>query len=357
MDTVQPLLVSNHPPEECGLATFTREPADAVDLPARESVSSLSATQETRSAHHLITTTTESWPSASTFAWPSLLWIGALHLGALLALVPSCFSWTAVGVCLFLHWLTGGIGICMTYHRLLTHRSFAIRPRWLEYVLTAIGCCASEGGPIGWVADHRNHHAHSDDEHDVHSPKRGFAWAHMFWWMTPDVTSRHTPEYYKKWAPDLYKDHVYRWIDSYQLVFPILLFAVLYAFGGMSWLIWGGFVRTIFVLHTTWLVNSATHIWGYRTHETRDSSTNLWWVALLTYGEGWHNNHHAFQTSARHGLRWWEMDTTYVAIRVLSALGLAHSVKLPRFTPASLLPTGASGPRERPAEPGTNASA
>ena len=98
--------------------------------------------------------------------------------------------------------------------------------------------------------------------------------------MTPDVTSRHTPEYYKKWAPDLYKDRVYRWIDSYQLVFPILLFAALYAFGGMSWLIWGGFVRTIFVLHTTWLVNSATHVWGYRTHETRDSSTNLWWVAL-----------------------------------------------------------------------------
>ena len=276
---------------------------------------------------------TRSWSTASPIAWPSLLWIGALHLGALLAFVSSNFSWTALGVCLVLHWLTGGIGICMTYHRLLTHRSFATRPQWLEYVLTVIGCCASEGGPIGWVADHRNHHAHSDDEHDVHSPKHGFAWAHMFWWMTPDVTSLHTPEYYKKWAPDLYKDPVHRWIDSYQIVFPILLFAALYAVGGMSWLIWGGFVRTIFVLHTTWLVNSATHVWGYRSHETRDSSTNLWWVAVLTYGEGWHNNHHAFQTSARHGLRWWEVDTTYAAIRVLSALGLAHSVKLPKFTP------------------------
>ena len=120
----------------------------------------------------------------------------------------------------------------------------------------------------------------------------------------------------------------------------------------MSWLIWGGFVRTVFVLHTTWLVNSATHVWGYRTHETRDSSTNLWWVALLTYGEGWHNNHHAFQTSARHGLRWWEVDMTYVAIRVLSALGLAHSVKLPTFTPALLLPTGASRPKTAPSETG-----
>ena len=143
-------------------------------------------------------------PLASMIAWPSLIWIGGLHLGALLAFVPKYFSWTALGICLILHWLTGGIGICLTYHRLLTHRSFATRPRWLEYVLTVIGCCASEGGPIGWVADHRNHHAHSDGEHDVHSPNRGFAWAHMLWWMTPEIASCHTPQYYMKWAPDLY---------------------------------------------------------------------------------------------------------------------------------------------------------
>ena len=104
----------------------------------------------------------------------------------------------------------------------------------------------------------------------------------------------------------------------------------LYAIGGWSWLVWGGFLRTIFVLHTTWLVNSATHIWGYRTHETRDHSTNLWWVALLTYGEGWHNNHHAFQTSAKHGLAWWEVDPTYWAIRSMSFVGLTHSIKMPK---------------------------
>lgn len=256
-------------------------------------------------------------------------------MGALLAFLPASFTWQALAACLALHWLTGGIGICMTYHRLLTHRSFATRPRWLEYALTAIGCCASEGGAIGWVADHRKHHAHSDDEHDVHSPNRGFAWAHMLWWMTPDITSRHTPQYYKKWAPDLYNDPVHRWIDGNQILFPILLFVTLYAFGGMSWLVWGGFVRTILVLHTTWLVNSATHVWGYRSHETRDTSTNLWWVALLTYGEGWHNNHHAFQTSARHGLRWWEVDMTYVAIRLMAVVGLAHSVKRPKTATAA----------------------
>jgi len=276
--------------------------------------------------------TTLTSPAPQKIAWAPLLWIGALHVGALLAFVPAYFTWQALGVCLILHWLTGGIGICMTYHRLLTHRSFATRPRALEYVLTVIGCCASEGGPIGWVADHRRHHAHSDEEDDVHSPNRGFGWAHMFWWMTPDITSDHTPEYYRRWAPDLYKDPVLRVIDKYFILCPILMFAALYAIGGMPWLVWGGFVSTVLVLHTTWLVNSATHIWGYRSHETRDRSTNLWWVALLTYGEGWHNNHHAFQTSARHGLRWWEIDPTYIAIRCLSLVGITYAVKLPKTT-------------------------
>lgn len=280
-----------------------------------------------------MTTTTINRPASAGIAWGPLLWIGGLHVGALLALNPHWFSWSALGVCLFLHWLTGGIGICMTYHRLLTHRSFATRPRWLEYVLTAIGCCASEGGPVGWVADHRRHHAHSDDEDDTHSPNRGFGWAHMFWWMTPDVTSMHTPEYLDRWAPDLNRDKVHAWLNTYHIIFPILLGVGLYALGGMPWLVWGGFVRSVLVLHATWLVNSATHIWGYRSHETRDKSTNLWWVALVTYGEGWHNNHHAYQTSARHGLRWWEVDTTYWAIRLMTFCGLAYAVKSPKIRP------------------------
>jgi fatty-acid desaturase len=293
--------------------------------------------------------TTITRPAPQKIAWAPLIWIGALHVGALLAFVPAYFTWQALGVCLILHWLTGGIGICMTYHRLLTHRSFATRPKALEYVLTAIGCCASEGGPIGWVADHRRHHAHSDEEDDVHSPNRGFGWAHMFWWMTPDITSIHTPEYYQRWAPDLYKDPVLRALDRYFILFPILMGVGLYAIGGMPWLVWGGFVRSIFVLHTTWLVNSATHIWGYRTHETRDHSTNLWWVALLTYGEGWHNNHHAFQTSARHGLRWWEVDPTYMAIRFMSYFGLTYAIKMPKIAKNS--PGQTAALREQGSDP------
>jgi stearoyl-CoA desaturase (delta-9 desaturase) len=254
--------------------------------------------------------------------------------------VPANFSGQALLAALVLYWLTAGLGICLTYHRLLTHRSFATRPRWLEYALTALGCCSSEGGPIGWVADHRKHHAHADDAEDVHSPNRGCNWAHYLWWMTPDSAIRHTTEYLRKWAPDLYRDPVHRFLERTHFAFALLMFAGLYALGGLPWLVWGGFVRSVFVLHSTWLVNSANHLWGYRTYPTRDTSTNNWWVALVTFGEGWHNNHHAIPTSARHGLRWWEIDVTYLTIRALWALGLIHSLKLPELKAASIPATG-----------------
>ncbi|WP_435006927.1 acyl-CoA desaturase [Tundrisphaera lichenicola] len=282
-----------------------------------------------------MTTPSTTMSHSNKIAWPALIWIGLLHVGALLAFVPAFFSWDALLLCLVLHWVTGGLGITLTYHRLLTHRSFEVRPKWLEYVMTAIGASASEGGAIGWVADHRCHHAFSDEANDVHSPNRGFGWAHMFWWMTPDITSIHTEDYYKKWAPDLLKDPIHRWMDSYHILFPILGAVALTAIGGMPYLVWGFFVRTVLVLHSTWLVNSATHVWGYRSHETRDTSTNLWWVAIITYGEGWHNNHHAFQTSARHGMRWWEFDATYLTIRLMSMLGMASKIKLPKLTHAA----------------------
>ena len=284
-----------------------------------------------------MSTMTTARPSPTRLAWTPILFIGGIHVLALLAFVPSLFSWSGVLVGLFLHWLTGGVGICLVYHRLLTHRSFKLRPRWLEYPLTAIGATAIEGGPIGWVADHRRHHAYSDEEMDTHSPLRGLFWAHMGWFMVQEEATRHDDAYYKRWAPDLYRDPVLRWMDRYFLIFPIALLAATYAAGqyygglGLSWLVWGGFVRLLFVWHTTWLVNSASHVWGYRTHATRDQSTNLWWCAALTYGEGWHNNHHAFQTSARHGLDWWEIDPTYLTIKAMQLVGIASDVKLPKI--------------------------
>jgi len=286
-----------------------------------------------------MTTSTATQADDNQVALVPLGWIGFLHVGALLAFVPAYFSWYAVLTCVVLHWVTGGLGITLTYHRLLTHRSFEVRPKWFEYVMVAIACSASEGGPIGWVADHRRHHAHSDEEGDTHTPARGFGWAHMFWWITPEFTSKHTPEYIKRWAPDLLKDPVICWMDKYFILFPIAGAVALYAIGGMPYLVWGFFVRSVLVLHATWFVNSATHIWGYRTHETRDNSTNLWWVALITYGEGWHNNHHAFQTSARHGMKWWEIDTTYWTIRLMQFVGMATKVKVPKLTHAAPIQT------------------
>lgn len=270
-------------------------------------------------------------PTSAGVAWPPVLWIAGLHAGALLAFVPAYFSWSAVVACLVLHWMTGSLGICMTYHRLLTHRSFTLRPSWLEYPLTALACCASEGGPIQWVCDHRRHHAHADDEHDVHSPRRGFAWAHALWWVIPDLLPTQSPEHYARWTPDLVQDRVHRWLNRWHYAFPVLLGVGLFAVGGMPWLVWGCFVRTVLLLHATWFVNSAAHTWGHRPYPTRDTSTNLWWVALLSYGEGWHNNHHAFPTSARHGLRWWQLDTTYAAIRALALIGLIRGVKRPKL--------------------------
>jgi fatty-acid desaturase len=295
------------------------------------------------------TNTNSTRPGPTSIAWGPVFWIGGLHLGALLAFVPGYFSWPALAVCLVLHWLTGSIGICLTYHRLLTHRSFVLRPSWMEYVLTALGCCASEGGAIAWVSDHRRHHAHADDEGDVHSPREGFAWAHVLWWVTPQVVHGHSLDYHARWAPDLARDPVHVWLDRWHLLFPVLMGAGLYAAGGMPWLVWGGFVRSVLLLHSTWLVNSANHLWGTRPHETRDTSTNLWWVALLAYGEGWHNNHHAFPTSARHGLRWWQVDMTYGVIRLLSWFKLAAAVKLPRVSrPSAIPPAAATDPAMAP---------
>ncbi len=172
----------------------------------------------------------------------------------------------------------------------------------------------------------------------------GFFWAHMGWWMTIQEDTNTRPDYFQKWTPDLCKDPVHHWLDRYHLsIFPLAAVrGVICGLVACRWLVWGGFVRSVFVLHSTWLVNSATHVWGYRSHPTRDESTNLWWVALLTYGEGWHNNHHAYQTSARHGLRWWEVDATYITIRLMMMCRMAYNIRLPKIRSAAPMPAMAT---------------
>jgi stearoyl-CoA desaturase (delta-9 desaturase) len=237
-----------------------------------------------------------------------------------------------VAICLALYVATG-IGMTVGYHRLLTHRSFQT-PRVVEYALTALGGLANQGGPLSWVAVHRVHHLHSDAEGDPHSPRDGLWWAHLLWWW-PRVPALDDPARYERHVPDLARDPVHRLLQRYHLVLPLALTGLLFVLGqawagvGLSWVLWGIFVRTALLYHATWAVNSATHRWGYRNYATRDGSTNLWWVALLALGEGWHNNHHAFPRSARHGLRWWELDVSYWAIRLLGLVGLARRVRVP----------------------------
>ncbi len=268
-------------------------------------------------------------PPQSAMNWSFVLFIGAVHLFAVVALFY--FSWSALAIALFLHWLFGSIGICLGYHRLLSHRSFQV-PKWLEYSIALIGAMAMQGGPIFWVAGHRLHHAYTEDEvKDPYSARRGFWWSHMLWLVYPQ-TDVFNPEQYGRFAPDLTQQAFYRWLDRYFLVLQLPLALLLYILGGWPFVLWGLFVRTVLVWHSTWLINSATHKWGYRTFETADNSRNLWWAALLTYGEGWHNNHHAYPHVAKAGWRWWEVDPTWWVIQVLQWLGLAQKVHLPPVT-------------------------
>ncbi len=256
--------------------------------------------------------------------WPSVIFFAACHGVALLA--PWFFSWSALGVALVLHWLFGSIGICMGYHRLLSHRSFQV-PRWLEYGIATIGVLAVQGGPIFWVGNHRKHHAFTEDsQKDPYSAKRGFWWSHIVWVLRPESTSLEF-DHYSKYAPDLARDGYYRWLNRYFLLLQVALAVCLYALGGASFVIYGVFVRAVLLWHSTWFVNSAAHCWGYRNFEADDNARNLWWVSVLTYGEGWHNNHHKFPRSAQTGWRWWEIDLTWHVIQLLERIGLATKVK------------------------------
>ncbi|BAY32102.1 delta-9 acyl-phospholipid desaturase [Nostoc carneum NIES-2107] len=259
-------------------------------------------------------------------SWTNVVFFGTVHALALLA--PWFFSWSALGIMLFLHWLFGSIGICLGYHRLLSHRSFQV-PKWLEYAIAIIGALALQGGPIFWVGGHRQHHAHTEDVSlDPYSAKRGFWWSHMLWIFYPRAEF-FDYEVYQKYAPDLARQPFYRWLDRYFLLLQIPLGILLYALGGWSFVIYGMFLRSVLLWHSTWFVNSATHKWGYRSFDATDDSRNLWWVSIVTYGEGWHNNHHTYPHVAKSGFSWWEVDITWWSIQVLKTLGLAKKVIMP----------------------------
>jgi stearoyl-CoA desaturase (delta-9 desaturase) len=270
-----------------------------------------------------------------------------VHLLALLALVPALFSWTGLSLALAGLYVFGVLGINVGYHRLLTHRSFQC-PRWLEHVLAVLGICCLQDTPAWWVAAHRLHHQHSDEEPDPHSPLVSFLWSHVGWLLVlTESTSRH--DLYDRYSRDVIRDPfyttmernlLYAWVYALQAVLFFLaglaagyvLWANLgqAALFGLSIVTWGVFFRTVLVWHITWSVNSVTHLWGSRRFETGENSRNNWLIGILAGGEGWHNNHHACQRSARHGIRWWELDISYLTICLLERVGLAWNVIVPK---------------------------
>ena len=268
--------------------------------------------------------------SADGISWSTTIAFTIFHALAIAALFFA--TWDAVLVAVLLHWMCVGWGIGLGYHRLHTHRSYKT-PKLLEYFFAVCGTLTLQGGPIFWTALHRIHHQHSDRDGDPHTPRDGKWWSHMLWTIFGEELHGDV-EVLGKYAPDLMKDPFYRMLSKYHWVPLVVLGLVLLAIGGLPWLLWGVFLRVVFGLHCTWMINSVTHIWGNRRFQTRDDSKNSLWVALFTFGEGWHNNHHAYPTSARHGMTWSEVDLSWMQIKLMSWLGLAWDVKVP--TPAQI---------------------
>jgi fatty-acid desaturase len=286
--------------------------------------------------------------------WSYVIAIGLYHLVALLALVPWFFSWTGVALAVLGLYVFGTLGINLCYHRLLTHRGL-VCPKWLEHGFAVLGVCCMQDTPARWVAVHRRHHEHADRQDDPHSPLVDFFWGHVGW-MLAENRDLARLGIYDRYAKDILRDPFYRRMERTPLYPMILLgsWAVFFLGGfaaslwsggtlaegarfGVSLLIWGVFVRTVVVWHITWSVNSVAHLWGYRSYETGEQSRNNWLVALISNGEGWHNNHHADPRSARHGHGRWEIDVVFATVRVLELAGLAKHVCRPNPRMASTL--------------------
>ena len=261
--------------------------------------------------------------------WGTIVFMVAIHILSLVALQPKFWSLPAVTSLLFFYWVTACLGVTLGYHRLLSHRSFIV-PRWLERFFATCGAISCQHGPIDWVGLHRHHHSFSDTEVDHHNSKKGFWWSHMGWMFKDVEALKAVP----KLSADLIKDPYYRFLNKYFLFLQIPIGLSLYAIGqklgvgGWALVLWGIPLRLVVVYHVTWLVNSATHCWGKAPFESGDSSKNNAWVAALTFGEGWHNNHHAFPSSAKQGLLPGQIDITWYHVVLLKKLGLATDIRI-----------------------------
>ncbi len=255
--------------------------------------------------------------------WNTIFFVAAFHLAAIAAVFT--FSWQNALAAFICWWVAASWGIGIAYHRLLTHRGFTTS-KWMMRFLATCGTLGLQSGPITWVTTHRLHHAFTDTDKDPHSPReKGFWWSHMGWIFkgTAQVQSEATRQRY---SPDLMKDGYLRWLDKYYYVTTLILAAGLFAIGGWTMVVWAIVMRVAVSWHFTWLVNSATHLWGYRRFESRDDSRNNVLVAAVTFGEGWHNNHHTYPRSAKHGFTWKEFDINWYQLRIMEKLGLISNV-------------------------------
>jgi fatty-acid desaturase len=284
----------------------------------------------------------------SRILWEYMLPVIGFHLLIPLAFFSYFFSWWGL---LFLpigNYIFTSMGIGAGYHRLLTHRGFEC-PKWFEYFLATLGVCSFQDSPARWVLVHRVHHQHSDHQPDPHTPRVSAFWSHMGW-LFIDNRELSTAAAYDRYCRDLMRDRYYMWLQKGQrwlIVYALhgLLFLAA-GFGLSFWFaadattaartqftvqffFWTVIMRTIYTWHVTWAINSATHLIGYQNYDTREDSTNHWLFALLTNGEGWHNNHHADPRSAQHGHRWWELDLTYRTLATLEKIGLIKNLVRP----------------------------
>jgi fatty-acid desaturase len=260
--------------------------------------------------------------AAKKINWQTIFFVVAFHIFAVAALFT--FSWQNLVAALITWWVAGSWGIGVGYHRQLTHRGFK-SSKWLERFFAVCGTLALQSGPLAWVTTHRVHHAFTETDKDPHSPKNGTYWSHIGW-IFRGTAQNQSQATVQRYSPDLLRDRFLVFLNDYYYVTTITVAVGLFLLGGWTMVLWGIFLRTVLGWHFTWLVNSATHLWGTRRFDTRDDSRNNGLVAAVTFGEGWHNNHHAYPRSARHGLTWKEFDVNWVQIRLLEKLGLVKDV-------------------------------
>lgn len=257
-----------------------------------------------------------------TVDWVRVLPFIVVH-GACVAVIWVGWSWTALGVAVGLY-VVRMFAITGFYHRYFSHRTFKTS-RVVQFIFAVVGASSAQRGPLWWAAHHRKHHRHSDTELDVHSPnEHGFWWSHMGWITAPGNFPTDMSE-----VGDLARYPELRFLDRFDVLVPLLLAVTLFALAGWQMLVWGFFISTVVLFHCTCFINSLAHRMGTQRYDTGDQSRNSLLLALITFGEGWHNNHHKYPGSTRQGFFWWEIDLTYYGLRILEAIGLIRDLRQP----------------------------